>query len=84
MPPAVLAPPPGNPNYVPVWGNREQCRVQLHPGTLGGHIPLIETVGDILVSDIDPATGEELESLAKEVMTATPDIIEKVKKMIGM
>ncbi len=34
--------------------------------------------------DIDPATGEELDSLAKEVMTATPDIIEKVKKMIGM
>ncbi len=34
--------------------------------------------------DIDPATGEELESLAKEVMTATPDIIEKVKKLIGM
>ena len=34
--------------------------------------------------DIDPATGEELDSLAKEVMTATPDIIEKVKKLIGM
>ena len=34
--------------------------------------------------DIDPATGEELESLAKEVMTATPDVIEKVKKLIGM
>ncbi len=34
--------------------------------------------------DIDPATGEELDSLAKEVMAATPDIIEKVKKLIGM
>jgi len=34
--------------------------------------------------DLDPATGEELESLAKEVMTTTPDIIEKVKKLIGM
>ena len=34
--------------------------------------------------DIDPATGEELESLAKEVMTATPDVVEKVKKMLGM
>jgi tripartite-type tricarboxylate transporter receptor subunit TctC len=34
--------------------------------------------------DIDPATGEDLDSLAKEVMTATPDIIEKVKKLIGM
>jgi tripartite-type tricarboxylate transporter receptor subunit TctC len=34
--------------------------------------------------DIDPATGEELDSLAKEVMMAPPDVIEKVKKLIGM
>jgi hypothetical protein len=53
----ATAPPPGNPNYVPVWGNREECRVQLHPGKLEGHIPLIETVGDILVPDINPANG---------------------------
>lgn len=33
--------------------------------------------------DIDPATGVELDALAKEVMTATPDIVEKVKKLIG-
>ena len=33
--------------------------------------------------DIDPATGEELDTLAKEVMTATPDIVERVKKLIG-
>jgi tripartite-type tricarboxylate transporter receptor subunit TctC len=33
--------------------------------------------------DIDPATGEELQALAKEVMTATPDIVERVKKLIG-
>ncbi len=51
------APPPGNPNYVPVWGNREECLVQLHPGELVGHIPLIETVGDILVPDINQFTG---------------------------
>ena len=34
--------------------------------------------------DIDPATGEELDSLAKEVMTATPEIVDRVRKMIGM
>jgi tripartite-type tricarboxylate transporter receptor subunit TctC len=33
--------------------------------------------------DIDPATGEELDALAKEVMTATPEIVERVKKLIG-
>jgi tripartite-type tricarboxylate transporter receptor subunit TctC len=34
--------------------------------------------------DIDPGTGEELDSLAKEVMTAPPDIVEKVRKLLGM
>lgn len=52
-----VAPPPGNPNYVPVWGNREECLVQLHPGALVGHIPLIETVGDIGVDDISQLSG---------------------------
>jgi tripartite-type tricarboxylate transporter receptor subunit TctC len=33
--------------------------------------------------DIDPATGEELQTLAKEVMTAPPDVVERVKKLIG-
>ena len=51
------SPPPANPNYVPVWGNREECLIQLQPGALVGHIPLIETVGDIGVNDIDQTTG---------------------------
>ena len=29
-------PPPANPNYVPVWGNREECLVQLDPGGSSG------------------------------------------------
>ena len=33
--------------------------------------------------DIDPARGEDLDVLAKEVMSATPDIVEKVKTLIG-
>jgi tripartite-type tricarboxylate transporter receptor subunit TctC len=33
--------------------------------------------------EIDPARGEELDSLAKEVMTAPPEVVEKVKKLIG-
>lgn len=50
-------PPPGNPNYVPVWGNREECLIQLRPGKLTGHIPVIETVGNIGVGDIEQKTG---------------------------
>ncbi|HYA29292.1 MAG TPA: tripartite tricarboxylate transporter substrate-binding protein [Acidobacteriota bacterium] len=34
--------------------------------------------------DLDPETGEELDKLAQEVMTATPDVVERVKKLIGM
>jgi hypothetical protein len=34
--------------------------------------------------DIDPASGEELEALAKDVMSAPPDVVERVKKLIGM
>jgi tripartite-type tricarboxylate transporter receptor subunit TctC len=33
--------------------------------------------------DIDPASGDELDKLAKEVMQTPPDIIERVKKLIG-
>jgi hypothetical protein len=33
--------------------------------------------------DIDPATGEELQALAKEVMAASPETVEKVKGLIG-
>jgi tripartite-type tricarboxylate transporter receptor subunit TctC len=33
--------------------------------------------------DIDASKGEELDPLAKEVMTTPPDIIERVKKLIG-
>lgn len=34
--------------------------------------------------DMDPSTGEELDSLAKDVMTAPPAIVEKAKSLIGM
>lgn len=50
-------PPPANPNYVPHWGNREEALIQLRPGALVGHVPVIETVGNLGVDDIDPATG---------------------------
>lgn len=50
-------PPPNNPNYIPTWGNREECRIQLIPGPAIQHVPLIETVGDIARQDIDQISG---------------------------
>jgi len=33
--------------------------------------------------ELDPGTGEELESLAKEVMSAPPDVVQAVRKLLG-
>jgi tripartite-type tricarboxylate transporter receptor subunit TctC len=33
--------------------------------------------------DVEVTTGEELESLAKEILDAPPDVIERVKKILG-
>ncbi|MBI2180789.1 MAG: hypothetical protein HYU31_08225, partial [Deltaproteobacteria bacterium] len=33
--------------------------------------------------EIDPGTGEELEALAKEVMAASPDVIQRVQSLLG-
>jgi hypothetical protein len=33
--------------------------------------------------DLDPTDGEELEALAKEIMVQPPDVIERVKKVLG-
>jgi tripartite-type tricarboxylate transporter receptor subunit TctC len=34
--------------------------------------------------EMDPEGGTELESLAKEVMSAPPDVVERMKKILGM
>ena len=33
--------------------------------------------------DIDPSSGEEIEALAKEVMSQPPEVIERIKKLMG-
>ena len=33
--------------------------------------------------DIDLTTGDELEKLAKEIMVQPPEVIERVKKLLG-
>ncbi len=33
--------------------------------------------------EMDPGTGEELEALAKEVMAAPPDVVQRVEKLLG-
>jgi hypothetical protein len=33
--------------------------------------------------DIDATSGEELESLARDIFDSPPDVLERVKKMLG-
>jgi hypothetical protein len=52
-----VPPPCGNPNYVPVWGNRLQTHIQLLPGVATtAQVPFLSSLGDIPESNID-ATG---------------------------
>lgn len=51
-------PPCFNPNFIPIWGNREETLIHISPGTEikpGDKIPLLTAVGDIPVSKIDNA-----------------------------
>jgi hypothetical protein len=33
--------------------------------------------------DLDPVPGEELEKIVKDVMSKPPDIVERMKKLLG-
>ncbi len=55
-----VPPPPGNPNYVPTWGNREETLVHIMPGpecSLDDHTPYMDTVGNMAVCDINQTSG---------------------------
>lgn len=48
--------PTGNPNYVPVWGNRQEAEIQLDPGqpvTGTQQVPILSAIGDISIGHID-------------------------------
>lgn len=53
-----VAPPCNNPNYVPVWGNREETLIHITPGPkIDGVVPLISILGGIPVGKINNFTG---------------------------
>lgn len=58
--------PCANPNYVPVWGNREETVIHILPGDIiDGKFPILSSVGDIAVPDINGsgfATGVGIET----------------------
>lgn len=51
-----VAPPCNNPNFVPVWGNREHTLIHVRKGVPPqGHPGIIETVGSMAVTQINAA-----------------------------
>jgi hypothetical protein len=47
-------PPCNNPNFIPVWGNREETLIQIRPGVgTDAQVPFLSAVGDIPESDVD-------------------------------
>ena len=55
-----VPPPCANPNYVPVWGNREETLIHIKPGPVvqfGDNVPIIEIVGGAKAPDIDAVSG---------------------------
>jgi hypothetical protein len=55
-----IPPPCADPNYVPVWGNREQTLICLPPGPAiepGQQSAFFDTVGSMSVTKIDPFSG---------------------------
>jgi hypothetical protein len=51
------APPPGNPNFRPHWGNRLETRIHIGPSSATGMVPFLSSVGDVAEIDID-ASGK--------------------------
>jgi tripartite-type tricarboxylate transporter receptor subunit TctC len=47
------------------------------------HDPSLLATAEKRRLEMDPATGSELESLAKEVMAATPDVVQRMEKLLG-
>lgn len=51
------APPPGNPNWVPTWGNREESRFELPAGAVTPLHPVLESLSGWAVCQVDQASG---------------------------
>lgn len=45
--------------------------------------PALKAAAEKRRLDLDPATGAELESLAKEVMAAPPEVVQRVEQLLG-
>jgi hypothetical protein len=54
------APPPGDPDWRPTWGNREETTVELPAGAVTPLAPVLESVSGYAACQIDPASGHTI------------------------
>jgi hypothetical protein len=54
------APPPGDPNWRPTWGNREETTFELPAGAVTPLSPVLESVSGYAACQIDAATGRTI------------------------
>ena len=57
----AAAPPTGNPDWVPTWGNREETTVQLPAGVVVGLRPVVDAISGVPVCSIDQTDGRTLD-----------------------
>ncbi len=53
-------PPPGNPDWRPTWGNREETSFELPAGAVTPLAPVLDAVSGYAVCHIDPASGRTI------------------------
>ena len=54
------APPPGDPDWRPTWGNREETTFELPAGAVTPLAPVLESVSGYAACQIDPASGRTI------------------------
>jgi hypothetical protein len=54
------APPPGDPDWRPAWGNREETTFELPSGAVTPLAPVLESVSGYAACQIDPASGHTI------------------------
>ena len=63
---------------------REMKKITLPPYVIEAPDQLlIEVVQRTKITEFDPVTGEELETTAKEVISQPPEVIDRLKKVLG-
>jgi hypothetical protein len=66
-----IEPPPGQPNWLPIWGNRLECDVQVEPRR-DFFCNLIKIIGTGVVKKLDPVALEQISAAVGAAQSAKP------------